>query len=84
MILGGFTVEALAAPCAQQALPAGELALSLAEVERRHIERVTADCAGNKTEAARRLGVSRKTLERKFAEWATDDPALAALDGREA
>ena len=27
----------------------------------------------HKTEAARRLGVSRKTLERKFAEWGDVD-----------
>ncbi len=42
---------------------------SLAEVERSHITRVLASCDGNKSEAARRLGVSRKTLERKAKEW---------------
>ena len=58
--------------------------LTLAEVERRHIERVVDDCAGNKTEAARRLGVSRKTLERKFADWAAAPATDAARLGRRA
>ncbi len=69
MILGCFPPEPVFAAAAPPPPRAGELELSLAEVERRHIERVTAACRGNKTEAARRLGVSRKTLERKFAEW---------------
>lgn len=38
--------------------------LPLAEVRQRHMERVLYLCQGNKSEAARRLGVSRKTLER--------------------
>jgi DNA-binding NtrC family response regulator len=42
---------------------------SLAAVERRHILGVLESCKGNKSEAARRLGVSRKTLERKCAAW---------------
>jgi DNA-binding NtrC family response regulator len=42
---------------------------SLAAIERRHILGVLESCKGNKSEAARRLGVSRKTLERKCAAW---------------
>ena len=42
---------------------------SLAAVERRHILNVLADCSGNRAEAARRLGVSRKTIDRKCAMW---------------
>jgi DNA-binding NtrC family response regulator len=76
LILGCFPPEPSSAPAAAPALSAGELELSLAEVERRHIERVTAASDGNKTEAARRLGVSRKTLERKFADWALEDAAV--------
>ena len=81
LILGCFPPQPSAAPTAAPT-PAGELELSLAEVERRHIERVTAACEGNKTEAARRLGVSRKTLERKFAEWVLEDAAAAPAERR--
>ena len=42
---------------------------SLASVERQHILGVLKACRGNKSEAARRLGISRKTLERKCAVW---------------
>ncbi len=42
---------------------------SMAEVERRHTLRILENVGGNKSEAARRLGVSRKTLERKVAAW---------------
>ncbi len=83
MILGSFPLEPAAVSAAVPlALPAGELELSLAEVERRHIVRVTGDCKGNKTEAARRLGVSRKTLERKFADWGEEAADRAAFERR--
>ena len=42
---------------------------SLAAVERRHILTVLDACDGNRAEAARRLGVSRKTIDRKCAGW---------------
>ena len=80
---GHFPPQPSAAPTAtdRPADAGGRAEASLAEVERRHIERVTAACEGNKTEAARRLGVSRKTLERKFAEWALADAAAACGSG---
>jgi DNA-binding NtrC family response regulator len=42
---------------------------SLQETERRHIMRVLQECGGNRAEAARRLGISRKTIDRKCAMW---------------
>jgi len=39
---------------------------TLEQVKQHHMQRVVADCGGNKSAAARRLGVSRKTLDRKF------------------
>lgn len=42
---------------------------SLAEMERRHILAVLREAGGNKDEAARRLGISRKTIDRKCALW---------------
>ncbi len=42
---------------------------SLQAVERLHILSVLDACDGNRAEAARRLGVSRKTIDRKCAMW---------------
>ena len=42
---------------------------SLAEMERRHILTVLKETGGNRDEAARRLGVSRKTIDRKCVLW---------------
>jgi two-component system response regulator RegA len=39
---------------------------SLARVEWEHIHRVLADCGGNISEAARRLGIHRRSLQRKL------------------
>lgn len=41
----------------------------LASVERRHILAVLDACDGNRAEAARRLGVARKTIDRKCRSW---------------
>ncbi|MBW1809156.1 MAG: sigma-54-dependent Fis family transcriptional regulator [Deltaproteobacteria bacterium] len=38
----------------------------LAEVERDHIQRTVESCGGNRTEAARKLGIGRNTLARKL------------------
>ena len=42
---------------------------SLATVEQRHILGVLEACNGNRAEAARRLGVARKTIDRKCQAW---------------
>lgn len=56
---GGHTSGAAAAAAAG----------SLAEIERRHILAVLREAGGNKDEASRRLGISRKTIDRKCASW---------------
>lgn len=38
-------------------------------ITQRHILHVLEQCDGNRAEAARRLGVSRKTIDRKCAGW---------------
>lgn len=43
--------------------------VTLEAVEKQHILKILAEVDGNKSEAGRRLGISRKTLERKCAEW---------------
>ena len=57
---GGAPVEA---PGAAHDVP------SLARVEWEHINRVLADCGGNVSEAARRLGLHRRSLQRKLAKF---------------
>ncbi|MCA9531698.1 MAG: response regulator [Myxococcales bacterium] len=42
---------------------------SLARVEWEHIQRVLADCGGNISLAAKRLGLHRRTLQRKLAKY---------------
>jgi two-component system response regulator RegA len=63
--------ELLAAFARGGPLPAGEVpaepaAPSLARAEWEHIQRVLADAGGNVSEAARRLGLHRKSLQRKL------------------
>lgn len=42
---------------------------SLARVEYEHLQRVLADCDGNISEAARRLGLHRRSLQRKLGKY---------------
>jgi len=65
LILGEFPPEFAGAADSEN----GEPAESLHAVERRHILSVLESCGGNRAEAARRLGVSRKTIDRKCAQW---------------
>jgi two-component system response regulator RegA len=41
--------------------------MPLEEVEWQHLQQVLTDCSGNISEAARRLGLHRRTLQRKLA-----------------
>jgi len=42
---------------------------SLARVEWEHIQRVLSDCSGNITQAAKLLGIHRRSLQRKLAKY---------------
>jgi len=42
---------------------------SLARAEWEHIQRVLTDCGGNQSEAARRLGIARRTLQLKLKKY---------------
>ena len=53
---------------------------SLARAEWEHIHRVLADCGGNVSEAARRLGIHRRSLQRKLSRLAR--PQVAATSCR--
>ncbi|MFL7011214.1 sigma-54-dependent transcriptional regulator [Enterovibrio norvegicus] len=69
----GVTAPAHDLECDEQEIAQQEdgypLGWPLKDVERAHIERVVDAHEGNKSAAARQLGVARKTLERKFKEW---------------
>jgi two-component system response regulator RegA len=49
--------------------PPSATAPSLARAEWEHIQRVLTDCAGNVSEAARRLGITRRTLQLKLKKY---------------
>ncbi len=49
------------------------LQLPLAEVEKRHIQRVLASTGGNKTRAARILGIDTKTLYNKLKSYKSSE-----------
>lgn len=65
VILGAFPDEAERSPLTHE--NAG--GLSLAEIEKRHILSVLREVGGDREEAARRLGISRKTIDRKCVSW---------------
>jgi len=65
LILGSFP-DAIGPVRADAVPPRNE---SLAEMERRHILAVLREARGDREEAARRLGISRKTIDRKYASW---------------
>ncbi len=48
-------------------VPAPDSAPSLAQVEWEHIQRILADCGGNVSQAARVLGIHRRSLQRKLS-----------------
>ncbi len=52
--------------------PAMTSGMTLQELEKTHILSVLEDCDGNQSEAARRLGVARKTLGRKLQGWSNE------------
>lgn len=65
VILGGFPEEFAGAGQVKGAQAIETLDL----VTKRHILHVLDACGGNRAEASRRLGVSRKTIDRKCASW---------------
>jgi DNA-binding NtrC family response regulator len=65
VILGGFPKEF----AGLGTVTGAEAIETLVLVEQRHILKVLDACGGNRAEAARRLGVSRKTVDRKCADW---------------
>lgn len=71
-VIASFDREAVA-PDPEAPSPEGEAVEtpSLARVEWEHIQRVLTDCGGNITKAAERLGIHRRSLQRKLAKFPT-------------
>jgi two-component system response regulator RegA len=57
------------APPLEPPEPDYDTAPSLARTEWEHINRVLSDCGGNISEAARRLGIHRRSLQRKLQKY---------------
>lgn len=71
----------------EPSVPDGAIAFpapSLARNEWEHIHRVLSDCGGNISEAARRLGIHRRSLQRKLRKRAPEDPAVPDAPEEEA
>ncbi len=72
LLLGRLPADSLCTSAAESTSERGDgypLEWTVEAVERAHIEAVLASVNNNKSAAARRLGVSRKTLERKQHLW---------------
>ena len=63
------TDQVIAALGSDAARPAPEAAPTLARAEWEHIQRVLADCHNNISESARRLGITRRTLQLKLKKY---------------
>lgn len=68
VILGAFP-KTLGSGVSQRETPAEGARRTLADVERRHILAVLREAGGDREEAARQLGISRKTIDRKCVSW---------------
>jgi DNA-binding NtrC family response regulator len=54
--------------------------IPLREVQRRYVLHVLELCGGNRTDAARILGLDRKTLYRKLLRWGVNNPNHASAE----
>ena len=74
LILGRINVTALYQPPPREEPSDADAPTDLQTLERRHILSVLASVHGDKGRAVQLLGISRRTLERRVAEWAAEAP----------
>ena len=70
LILGELNVSALYDAATHHPLASQNTATDLQTLEKQHIQSVLDGVQGDKSRAAELLGISRRTLERRCAEWA--------------
>ncbi|MEZ5987560.1 MAG: helix-turn-helix domain-containing protein [Planctomycetota bacterium] len=75
LLLDGRSVGRKLLDCLGEPDPDKLLGLSLAQLEKRHILRVLASTGGNKTRAARILGIDTKTLYNKLKSYEVGEKA---------
>ena len=82
LILGALNVSALYQGLSRMeaGIRAGsaERPTDLHALEKQHILAILDSVGGDKTRAAQLLGISRRTLERRVAEWGSSEPSLRA------
>jgi DNA-binding NtrC family response regulator len=71
LILGSLNVSALYGQPPRSLAARATLPTDLHSLEKQHIQLVLDNVQGDKTRAAELLGISRRTLERRCADWAT-------------
>ena len=71
LILGELNVSALYGTARTSNGRTGPVDTNLQSLEKQHIQSVLDSVQGDKTRAAELLGISRRTLERRCAEWST-------------
>jgi len=75
LMIDGKALGARLLECCGEPDPNELLGLSLADLEKRHILRVLASTGGNKTRAARILGIDTKTLYNKLKSYQVSEKA---------
>ncbi len=70
LILGELNVSALYDAAVRRPLASQSATTNLQSLEKQHIQSVLDSVQGDKSHAAQLLGISRRTLERRCAEWA--------------
>ena len=76
-IIRGDDLEMTASPVSRPETPSGEQGRTLKELEKSSIRSALQRWEGNRSRAAKELGISRRTIINKIQEYGLDDPDLS-------